>query len=178
MLLGGLWHGASVVFIIWGGLHGLGLALHKLWADMWNKIRGIEKEKEKEEEEEKKPSTIFSFFDGVWNIISIIITFHFVAFCWIFFRSRTLDDAKEVLNRIVNNFQPNMVWQMVQGYSNIFSVMAIGFVIHFMPLRFKDFYKAQFNRMPLVVKAIIMAGVVIFLYQFATAGKRFIYFQF
>jgi alginate O-acetyltransferase complex protein AlgI len=31
MLLGGLWHGASYNFVLWGGLHGLALAAHKLW---------------------------------------------------------------------------------------------------------------------------------------------------
>ena len=31
MILGGLWHGASVRFVIWGTLHGVGLALHKVW---------------------------------------------------------------------------------------------------------------------------------------------------
>ena len=32
MLLGGLWHGANWTFIVWGGLHGVGLALHKMWS--------------------------------------------------------------------------------------------------------------------------------------------------
>ena len=31
MLLGGLWHGASLRFIIWGGLHGIGLVINKIW---------------------------------------------------------------------------------------------------------------------------------------------------
>ena len=31
MLLGGLWHGAAIRFILWGALHGAALALHKLW---------------------------------------------------------------------------------------------------------------------------------------------------
>ncbi len=172
MLLGGLWHGASVVFIIWGGLHGIGLAVHKLWADMWKRVRGIENDSEANQ------TPVFRFFDKIWNIISVIITFHFVAFCWIFFRSRTLDDAKEVLNRIFNNFQSKMVGQMIQGYGNIFAVIIIGYAIHFLPLSFKNAYKNAFNRTPLVVKAVIVAGVVIFLYQFATAGRRFIYFQF
>ena len=34
MLLGGLWHGAALKFIIWGGIHGLGLAFHKFWSSL------------------------------------------------------------------------------------------------------------------------------------------------
>lgn len=67
MLLGGLWHGASWRFIIWGALHGMALTMHKFYRSRFPK-------------KSKRSST--------WkNFIRVVITFHFVCFCWIFFRA-------------------------------------------------------------------------------------------
>jgi D-alanyl-lipoteichoic acid acyltransferase DltB (MBOAT superfamily) len=72
--LAGLWHGASYTFVIWGLLHGIGLALHRAWAAVTGG---------------KAPR---------W--LSIFITFHFVLFAWIFFRCETLSQAGDLLGRL------------------------------------------------------------------------------
>ena len=75
MLISGLWHGASINFIIWGALHGLGLALYKA-------------------------STYCLPQPMRWpgaGIAARLLTFHYVAFAWIFFRCASLDDAKDML---------------------------------------------------------------------------------
>lgn len=78
MLVSGLWHGASLNFIIWGGLHGIGLALSKLFSQ-W--VPG------------------FARMPGA-GLLARLMTFHYVAFAWIFFRSSTLDGAVEMLGDI------------------------------------------------------------------------------
>jgi D-alanyl-lipoteichoic acid acyltransferase DltB (MBOAT superfamily) len=85
MLLGGLWHGAHIKFILWGGLHGAGLALHKMWME-WTGTRGRE-------------ST------GMGRLAGQVVTFHFVAFCWIFFRAGNMEIAGQVLSQIGTKFQ-------------------------------------------------------------------------
>lgn len=80
MVIGGFWHGANWTFMIWGLLHGVALAVHKVWML-------ITKSKE-------KTHSIFA------NGISILITFVFTTFCWIFFRADTLSDAVTVIQRI------------------------------------------------------------------------------
>jgi D-alanyl-lipoteichoic acid acyltransferase DltB (MBOAT superfamily) len=75
MLISGLWHGASINFIIWGALHGLGLALYKAstyWLPQPMRWPGA-------------------------GIAARLLTFHYVAFAWIFFRCASLDDAKDML---------------------------------------------------------------------------------
>ena len=72
MLLGGLWHGASWNFVIWGALHGSGLSIHRLS----QKIRIL-----------KRPAKIYS------GIVSIAITFYFVCLAWIFFRAPDIDNS-------------------------------------------------------------------------------------
>jgi D-alanyl-lipoteichoic acid acyltransferase DltB (MBOAT superfamily) len=82
MLLGGLWHGASWCFVIWGGAHGLCLALHKLMVS-------------RQQFRRSKPDSFF------FRVISGVFTFHLVAFLWIPFRCSTLATAYEFANRIV-----------------------------------------------------------------------------
>ncbi|WP_441258695.1 MBOAT family O-acyltransferase [Bradyrhizobium sp. 521_C7_N1_3] len=72
MLIGGLWHGANWTFIIWGGLHGIGISLNHLFNRVWPNA--------------KLPA---------W--LGIIITFHFVTIAWIYFRAPNLTSAHEVL---------------------------------------------------------------------------------
>jgi D-alanyl-lipoteichoic acid acyltransferase DltB (MBOAT superfamily) len=69
-ILGGLWHGASWMFVIWGALHGGALVLHRLWQKLHKPL----------------PTPI------AW-----LLTFAFVNVSWVFFRARTIDDATRVL---------------------------------------------------------------------------------
>jgi D-alanyl-lipoteichoic acid acyltransferase DltB (MBOAT superfamily) len=76
MLISGLWHGASMNFIIWGALHGVGVVVYKLW-NPWFPRR--------------------TSWPGA-GVLARLLTFHYVAFAWIFFRSATLDDARDMLS--------------------------------------------------------------------------------
>ena len=81
MLLGGLWHGASWTFVVWGGLHGLYLAAHRRW----------------------RPASASTAGDP-WNLsmlVPTVATFHLVAFAWIFFRAQSFGQATDVITGIV-----------------------------------------------------------------------------
>ena len=80
MLIGGLWHGASWTYVLWGLLHGLALAVHKVWM----KITG-------------SPQKHLSMIS---NCLSIIATFLFTNFCWIFFRAESVQQALKIIQRI------------------------------------------------------------------------------
>ena len=68
MLLGGLWHGASWNFVVWGALHGAVLVAERLWR-------------------EYKPEALAARCRG-W--LGILVTFHIVLLGWIFFRAEQL----------------------------------------------------------------------------------------
>jgi len=165
MLLGGLWHGANLRFIIWGALHGLALAVHKTFMDFFP----VKKEDEKK-----------GFFSSTVNIIFVIITFHFVAFCWIFFRAKDFDIALTVMNNIAELQFDWHKWQtIIEGYRNVFLLMAIGFVWHFFPQNMNDQLKNFFGSMPILFKAVIVALTFWVVYATASSGAQpFIYFQF
>lgn len=79
MLIGGFWHGANWTFLIWGGLHGLSLIVHKVFLS----VRAAKS---------CKPS--YGIFG---NIVSGFVTFLWVNFCWIFFRADSLSNALAVI---------------------------------------------------------------------------------
>ena len=164
MLLGGLWHGASLRFIIWGALHGLALAVHKLFLEFFPS-------------QKDKRATALS---GLWKLISILLTFHFVAFCWIFFRAKDFTGALGLIHNIGNvTYDPEQWQTIVMGYKNVFLLMAIGYVWHFLPDGFSNTLRQWFYKTPLVAKAMVLGLVFWLVYAAASAGPQpFIYFQF
>ncbi|MBO9586040.1 MAG: MBOAT family protein [Flavobacterium sp.] len=161
MLLGGLWHGAGAQFIVWGALHGLALAVHKIFMEFFPSKK------------DKSPNFLWRFF-------SILITFHFVVFCWIFFRARDFETALQVINNIGQlTFEPELWKTIVLGYKNVFGLMLFGYVWHFLPESFTNGMKSVFDKTPLLIKAIILGFVYWIVYATAVAGSQpFIYFQF
>ena len=82
MLLGGLWHGANWTFVVWGGMHGMYLAVHKY-------LLGAEPVKQ----DSVAPL-------GFRSLIKVFVTFQLVCLTWIFFRAADLDSAMEIMTRI------------------------------------------------------------------------------
>jgi len=158
MLIGGLWHGAAVRFIIWGGLHGLGLTFHKLWMKWFPS---------------KENQSVWSRF---WPAF---ITFHFVIFAWIFFRADSMRSVSMVLSQIFNHFNWYLIPEVIVSYKNVFSLIILGFIIHWLPVSTKEFYKNYFINIPYLAKAVVVVLVVFMLYQVKSAEiQPFIYFQF
>jgi len=75
MLLGGLWHGATWNFVIWGGLHGIALAVHR-------RLSGRARE--------DAPL-------GLRDLLKVVAMFHFAALVFVFFRAETFPVAVQVL---------------------------------------------------------------------------------
>ena len=159
MLLGGLWHGAAIRFIIWGGLHGAALALHKY-------ISGLQ------------------FFSNLntkrsVNMIGWLITFHFVCFCWIFFRAPDLETVSVMIKQIIFSFSGHLLPQLINGYPFVILLMAIGYFLHFLPESTEQWAERQSIRIPMAGKVIILTLMIILVIQTKSADiQPFIYFQF
>ena len=165
MLLGGLWHGANMRFIIWGGLHGLGLVIHKLWVKMNLSL--------------SKYYTSRSSKNIFFRFVSVFTTFHLVTFAWIFFRAENMDKALGMINQIAHNFQFELIPVMVSSYYKIFLITLLGFVIHWLPSRFKESYRGWFIKSHVALKVLFVIIIVFILYQVKSAEiQPFIYFQF
>ncbi len=163
MLLGGLWHGASVRFVIWGALHGSALAIHKMFMEF------IIKENPKT----AKPLSI------VEKIFYGFITFHFVCFCWIFFRAENMNAVGDMLLQITTNFNFELIGTVIISYYKILLIMIFGYTIHWLPTSFKTEFRETFVVLPELTKAIIIVGIMLVLFQVRSSEVQpFIYFQF
>ena len=159
MLLGGLWHGANIRFVIWGGIHGISLAFHKLWVSIFPVSR-------------LKSSMWKRFLAG-------FITFQVVCLSWVFFRSSSVDKALEMLNQIWNRFGADSIISAVTSQVFIYGLIAIGFAIHWLPVSFKENYRGAFIRSSLAFKLMATLIIAFVLFQFkASEIQPFIYFRF
>src|SRR5690606_36494043 len=124
MLLGGLWHGASWTFVVWGGLHGAALSVTPAYQD-WRARRA----RAKDPSAPRRPAPPAPGFS--WGrLLGVVATFHFVCACWVFFRAETFAQAHLMFSQLgtLTTFHPNL-------HPSILLVMAIGLVSHFLPDR-------------------------------------------
>ncbi len=158
MLLGGLWHGASWQFVIWGALNGVGLVIYKHW---------------------QKISPFRDIDHWLAKVYGIFLTFHFITFTRIWFRAESMDDANALMYQIANAFGFDKLGMMLDSYKNIFAMVALGFVTHWLSDTFKDRWRDRFIAWPHWVKGVVVVAVVMAIYQVRTAELQpFIYFQF
>ncbi len=159
MLLGGLWHGASWRFIIWGGLHGAALTVHKFYRSEFGRP--------------------LAGYGQLKNIASVFFTFHFVCFCWIFFRAADMETVGEMLNQIFFHFNVGLLSDFVSGYKVVLMLMTVGYILHFIPRDAELAAQETVTSMPLAGKAAFMISVIILVIQTKASGiQPFIYFQF
>ncbi len=94
MLLGGLWHGANWTFVVWGGIHGAGLAVER----MLRKLLQLPDRAESTQEERRR--SLFS--PSAW--LNRIVIFHLVCLAWIFFRAATVGGAWRMVTGLTTDY--------------------------------------------------------------------------
>ena len=156
MILGGLWHGAALKFIIWGLIHGIGLTIHKIWGSALNIGKNIS-----------------------WTIISWAITFHFVAFSWMYFRASSIEIVNIMIQKVVYTFNFWGISDRITGYWKPFLCIGLGFLLHFIPDRFKENIRIYYSRIPVFIQVIVFSLIIFIIFQVrSTTIQPFIYFQF
>ncbi|GDX51553.1 alginate O-acetyltransferase [Bacteroidota bacterium] len=156
MLLGGLWHGASWNFVFWGFLHGVALAIDKLFRTIVN-----------------VPKTF------LMRALGVLLTFHFVSFCWIFFRAQDFATATEMLSRIFGNFEGAIATQWMRGYAFVFALIVFGYLTHFIPAKWNSKSEIILSRAPIIAQSLALVFVIWMVIQVKSAEiQPFIYFQF
>ncbi len=218
MLLGGLWHGSSFNFITWGGLNGLGILVYKWWKDCRWSLRflvlilvtaalGIASHTTDVPLLNLLYYCSFALLIGFTLVYlvnskfkiqnskfslgwSVAITFVFISFTRLFFRSGSnLDPAEAneqawqtasmMVERIGSHWELSQIPDILANYWNVFLVFIIGMIVHWLPTRFKRRYRLWFASMPLWLITAVCVLTAVVLYQFVTAGPQpFIYFQF
>lgn len=151
MLLGGLWHGASWNFVIWGGLHGASQVIHKIF-------RNVVPKKE----------------NALKNLLSTLVTAVFAALVFIFFRCEQLSDALTVLKGLFI-FQGGIHYPYVYAVIGV-AITVIGHILAHLHKR-EGYYplirRNDFWGVFLFVLAVLLSAVLAY-----NGEAPFIYFQF
>ncbi len=159
MVLGGLWHGANMRFLLWGALHGIALVAHKGWLHLFP----------------TNPLIKNKFF----TFLGILLTFHFVVFCWIFFRATDMTSATVMLQRIFTLTPLSLVNDIVVGYRLIFGLIIAGFVLHWLPAQWQETVRGWYIQSSVLFKIVSAVCLFALLYQMKSSViQPFIYFQF
>lgn len=153
-LICGIWHGAGWNFILWGALHGIymsiGVLLQKPKTFIYKKLKIYN----------TKP---LKFIQGV-------ITFHLIAFSFLIFRFSDLEKVKTVISQIINYFHGEIYLQFIEKLPVISSLLLLGFLLHFFPIKAEEKIKNLIGNMPVIGKVILLALVVYIIAQFKSAN--------
>ena len=162
MILGGLWHGAAARFLLWGGLHGAALALHKSWL---SRMPGAQ--------------IYGSCMPRRHRIGGMLLTFHLVCFGWLIFRAESMPQIGALLHQIFGSFHVAMIPQIVAGYAGIFTLMAAGYLLHLLPARFDRAVQQRVTDASLLTQIVLAAALIWCVMQIKSSDiQPFIYFQF
>ncbi len=157
MLIAGLWHGASWMFVLWGGLHGFYLLIE-------NKIR----------------ASNHSNVQRSWltQLALIILTYLIVSVTWILFRAENLNDAAIILSHLYSSSShPN---RMILSIFEINMALLASFVLLAWHIYQRDKSIEHFyNRIHPIFRGAFLFAQLLIIYLFASGDDHaFIYFQF
>ncbi len=152
MMLGGLWHGITWCFLIWGALHGLALGI----VFAWKRRRVV-------------PSP------QLWRkILGGLITFHFVCFTWIFFRAGTLPNALAILRGL-----GSLNWSLDNITPALAGVMVLAAAAHCLPPTWFENTRRVTAKTPFWVQGLAMAALILLIQTLAGRGSApFVYGNF
>lgn len=163
MFLGGLWHGASWNFVIWGLLHGIYLAIHRAILNRFPKLK------------------IHPFFKSTpGKILSILTTQYFVLLAWIPFRVSDFDAMVYSIQKFVFiDFQTeNTLDFLLTNHKSTIMIMILFVILHFISYKKGNLVESITN-VRLLYWSIFLAIIMLSIFFFYIGDTNdFIYFQF
>ncbi len=157
MVVAGLWHGASWMFFFWGVLHGIGLVVHKFCRQWLDKI------------------------ENTWYVkfVAWAITYSYVMFTWVFFRSPNLHTAFEIIKKVFTDFSWAYLVPFVETRTAWVVFVALGMGLHAIRERHTERLKQRFIDSPITLKVILLFIVLQLVINFRLNDiQPFIYAQF
>ncbi len=157
MLFGGLWHGASLSFVLWGLAHGAALCVEKALARPLERWRAV----------------------PAGRVLCCIATFHLVLLLWIPFRAGSLEVCTDLLSRIATDFQLQGVLSVLRARKALLLVLALGALLAVTRHETLERLAQGFARIPVPLRAAVALTTIQLTLQLRNAETPpFIYFQF
>lgn len=160
MLIGGIWHGASWMYLIWGAWNGILLVIHKFLKKFFH----------------LKANTTPEW----WRVgFNFFITFNLIAVGMMFFRAESLEKVGEMTHAIFYNFHADVAGQFIKGYPLVVAAIVIAFIFHFLPKRYSDNTREAYTKVPVIGQALILAVVIFLVIQARSSDLQpFIYLKY
>jgi alginate O-acetyltransferase complex protein AlgI len=158
MIVCGLWHGSTLTFAIWGGLHGFMLCLTYL-------VR----------ERERNVGCVSGLFLYTTNLVKFLLTFHLVCLLWVFFRADSLEQALCLIGSLVKGWGSGPVTSgvLIQG------VIGVGVILVVQLRERRERVRVSLGRLPLAWQWVGFCLVIFSIILFGVdKGSEFIYFGF
>ena len=159
MVLGGLWHGAAWTFVIWGGLHGVGLAVERWRAD----VRAS-----------RPTPPPLTRNQQLWRAVwTRVLTFNLVCLGWVFFRATSFTNAFEVLGSLFDFAASGPVNPV------LVAVIAGAIAVQYLPRNVSGMIRTAFSNIPWWAQTALLAVAMVVTNTLGPTGVApFIYFQF
>lgn len=129
MIVSGMWHGVGYTYLAWGFIHGIGLSIHRLFSQR---------------------------FKLCSPLLSWCITFHFVCFAWIFFRSETIQHALVILTKFI-------AWDTTSKGVALFLPLLL--MLAFLILRFENVLVERYEKLmialPFIFQVVVISCIII-----------------
>lgn len=159
-VISGIWHGPKFTYILWGTLHGVAIA----WDVASQNLRANIK---------KRVNATF------YKVVSIILTFAFISLTMIIFNVKRLPMAWDMYDMIFVQMDWSIAADWFPVYWKEFVIFILATLVHFLPLKLKEFSIQQYTQLHWSLKALVGLVVIVFIYQFFSAETQpFIYLQF
>ena len=167
MLIGGFWHGADWKFVFWGAMHGIGLVVHKIYLtfilefkknnldknSLNNKIK-INKTQKARFLKKTIISTSDNLLSLIRNSLGWLITFHFVAFLWVFFRAESFEKAWFSIHKIITTTDFSYALPFWETRPLFITMLFVGLILHFSSKLVYENLGNYFATLPFWAKAI------------------------
>ena len=157
MTAAGIWHGSTLMFLLWGLLHGIGLAVHKLCRPFLRDIRDN------------------------WLTISVsrFITLCFVVLCWAVFRSHDVDTARQLFSAIFTRMDLSYAAPFFHARTTWCILLLASILSLFVGERLYARAEAKFIHWPWVMKLLAFLIAVQLVVELHTSDiQPFLYFRF
>lgn len=129
----------------------------------------------------------FKWVNRAW---SIFLTFIFITFTRLFFRSGSnlnpaesnrlaWETASNMVNKIGSEWNTSIIGDIIFEYRKVFLLLIFGLIVHWLPSKTKQWYRINFALLPKYAQLLAVVFTVFIIYQFVTSElQAFIYFQF
>lgn len=155
-VIGGLWHGASWMFIIWGGLHGIALIIHRIWTKLNFRL-----------------PVILAWF----------ITFNFINLTWIFFRAKDIEAAQKVLHGMLGNYVLDLsatvaIYDFIDVHAKTIALAICFLIVIFFKNASMSLGPKMISARSAIFSGVLVALLILVVTTTDTSKSEFLYFNF